>query len=131
MDGVIYIRQAEKEQLKKVIEENKYTSHTVNKYIESLEMEIERADIADIKAFDQFPNNFISMNSKVLLSVDGEEEEITLVYPKDADARNHKISVLSPIGTAILGYCEGSIIEWKIPDGVAKIEVKKVMNEPR
>ncbi len=127
MSGVIYIRQAEKEKLKKVIEEYKYTSHTVIKYIESLETEIERADI---KAPGQLPNNFIAMNSKVIMSVDGEEEEITLVYPKDADSRNKKISVLSPIGTAILGYCEGSIIEWKIPDGMARIEVKKVINEP-
>lgn len=127
MTGSIYIKRADKEQLMKVIEANKYTSYTVSKYIKSLEYEMERADV---KEADQMPNSFIAMNSKVLLSVDGVEEEITLVYPENADARNNKISVLSPIGTAILGYCEGSIIEWKIPDGTAKIEVKKVMNEP-
>lgn len=127
MSGTIYIKQADKDQLRKVLEDNKYTSHTVTKYLESLEIEMERADVKDS---DQIADKFIAMNSKVLLSVDGEEEEIILVYPKDADARNNKISVLSPIGTAILGYCEGSIIEWKIPDGIATIEIKKVISEP-
>jgi regulator of nucleoside diphosphate kinase len=127
MAGAIYIKQEDKEQLMKILEENKYTSHTVSKYIESLELEMERADV---KKPDQISGNFIAMNSKVIISVNGIEEEITLVYPKDADARNNKISVLSPIGTAILGYSEGSVIEWRIPDGLAKIEIMKVTNSP-
>jgi len=70
------------------------------------------------------------MNSRVLLHVDGDEMEVSLVYPQDAGRDNKKLSIFSPIGTAILGYGEGSVIEWEVPSRVLKIHVKKVLYQP-
>jgi regulator of nucleoside diphosphate kinase len=119
----IYITQADKEKLSKLIEESKYNEAKTNIYLKKLEAEINRAII---KSVAQLPTNIVIMNSNVLLEVDGFEEEATLVYPEHANVLKNKISVLSPLGTAILGYEEGSEIEWEVPNGKIKILVKKV-----
>jgi regulator of nucleoside diphosphate kinase len=69
------------------------------------------------------------MNSTVRLLVDGAVEEVTLVYPEDINLKDNKISVLSPMGTAILGLMEGSSIDWKIPNGMIHIIVDKVVTQ--
>jgi regulator of nucleoside diphosphate kinase len=60
----------------------------------------------------------------------GEEMILTLVFPKDADISQDKISVLAPIGTAVLGYHVGDTIEWEVPDGIRKLEVRKILYQP-
>ena len=74
----------------------------------------------------------MTMNSKVLLKdlETGEKMEYTLVYPADADLMENRISVLAPIGTAILGFREGDVIDWKVPDGLVKLEVEKILYQP-
>lgn len=127
MAGGIYITQTDKEQLSKLIEEAKYKEFKTDQYLKALEAEIERARVFQDNLV---PKDVITMNSKVLLSMEGTEEEFTLVYPKEADVKHNKISVLSPIGTAILGYREGSTIEWKVPNGIIEIVVLKVLVQP-
>ncbi len=95
-------------------------------YIKALEREVNRAKIV---ATDEITCKFITMNSKAALLVDGVPEEVSLVYPEDINLRDNKISVLSPMGTAILGLMEGSSIDWKIPNGLVHILVDKVMNQ--
>lgn len=97
------------------------------KIIRDLEYEINRATIIDPK---QISCDIITMSSRVQLYLDDSEMEVSLVYPHDADDENDKVSVLSPIGTAILGYGEGSVIEWEMPSGISKIHIKKVMYQP-
>jgi regulator of nucleoside diphosphate kinase len=96
-------------------------------HVKRLNHELARAEVV---TNEQLPYDVISMNSKVLLVLDDAEEEITLVYPNEADALEGKISVLSPIGTAILGYREGDNVEWEVPSGITKVEVKKVVYQP-
>jgi regulator of nucleoside diphosphate kinase len=127
MSQVIYITQSDKDKLLNIIEKAKYIDLKPNQNLKDLETEIYRADV---KHYDELPDDVITMNTKVILSLDGIEEEITLVYPKEADVKNNRISVLSPIGTAILGYREGSTIEWRVPSGAVRIEVKKVLFQP-
>jgi len=55
---------------------------------------------------------------------------ITLVYPDEADITENKLSVLSPVGTAILGYRVGNIIKWDVPEGVAEIHIKELLYQP-
>jgi len=71
--------------------------------IEELEVELNRAIIVDA---DKIPPDVVTMNSKVYLrDMDaGKDEFYQLVYPEDADIEQNKISILAPIGTAILGY---------------------------
>lgn len=123
MSNQIYITHTDKEILSKLIEDNKSNETKNNKYLKKLEAEINRAVI---KAESQLPANIVRLDSNVLLVVDGSEEEATLVYPTHANVLKNKISVLSPLGTAILGYKEGSTVEWEVPDGKIEIFIKKV-----
>jgi regulator of nucleoside diphosphate kinase len=72
------------------------------------------------------------MNSQVLLKdmESGEETIYTLVYPEDVNLAENKISVLAPIGTAILGFRVGDIISWKVPVGTVKLRVEKILYQP-
>ena len=72
------------------------------------------------------------MHSKAhLIDLDsGEELVYTLVFPNEADLRQDKISVLAPIGTAMLGYQVGDTFEWPVPDGVRRLQVKDVLYQP-
>ncbi len=127
MADPIYITQADKETLSKLIEEGRYSELKSNVYLKKLEAEINKAEVINKI---QLSRNVVTMNSRVLLLVDGEEEEITLVYPQHANVRKNEISVLSPLGTAILGYREGNVIEWEVPAGKIVIIVKKVISQP-
>ncbi|MDF2543763.1 MAG: GreA/GreB family elongation factor [Herbinix sp.] len=124
---MISITQHDKDKLRKLIDDVPYIDSKLSKYIKDLEHELSKAKIL---RYDQISRDVITMNSKVLLLIDDEEEEITLVYPEAADVRNNKLSVLSPIGTAILGYREGNSIEWEIPNGKVHLVVKKVIYQP-
>jgi regulator of nucleoside diphosphate kinase len=56
----------------------------------------------------------------------GREHEYTIVFPRDADLSAGRISVLAPIGTALLGYAEGDEIEWNVPGGVRRLRIDSV-----
>lgn len=72
------------------------------------------------------------MNSRVRLKdvETGEEKIYTLVFPSDAAIEANKISILAPIGTAILGYKAGDLIEWPIPAGVKTFRIEAVLYQP-
>jgi regulator of nucleoside diphosphate kinase len=97
--------------------------------IEELEVELNRAIIVDT---DKIPPDIVTMNSKVYFrDMDtGKDEFYQLVYPEDADIEQNKISILAPIGTAILGYKVGDVIEWKVPAGVRRLKIKKILYQP-
>ncbi|MDD3604663.1 MAG: nucleoside diphosphate kinase regulator [Kiritimatiellae bacterium] len=74
----------------------------------------------------------ITMNSRFKIRdlETEEQEEYTLVFPADADFEAGRISVLSPIGTALLGYSEGETVEWPVPAGKRRIKIEKVLYQP-
>ena len=127
MSRQIFITQSDKDRLLELIYKAKYEDLKDNLNLQELETEINRAVVTSV---EQLPANVITMNTKVILLMEDAEEEFTLVYQNEADILQNKISVLSPIGTAILGYSEGSVIGWKVPDGIVLIEVKKVLFQP-
>lgn len=57
---------------------------------------------------------------------DNSEETYRLVLPDQADVSRLRISVLAPIGAALLGYREGDQIEWPVPDGIRRLRIKRV-----
>jgi regulator of nucleoside diphosphate kinase len=73
------------------------------------------------------------MNSAVIVKDldSGKEFTYTLVYPEFANSSENKISILAPIGTALLGYKVGDIIEWEVPAGKRKLKVKKILSQPK
>jgi regulator of nucleoside diphosphate kinase len=95
---------------------------------ESLMEELERARII---SRDQPPANIVCMGSDVLFRDDATREtrQITLVFPGDADIAQNKVSVLTPIGTALIGLRSGQSITWLTRNGVPKrLTVLKVKN---
>jgi regulator of nucleoside diphosphate kinase len=58
------------------------------------------------------------------------EYEYTLVFPENADSTTGKISILAPVGTAMLGYRVGDVIEWVVPAGKRRLKVEKVLYQP-
>ncbi|HOQ29406.1 MAG TPA: GreA/GreB family elongation factor, partial [Armatimonadota bacterium] len=78
------------------------------------------------------PPDVITMDSQVQLEdLDtGQEMVCTLVFPEDADASQGKISVLAPIGMAMLGYRVGDVFEWQVPSRKRRLLVKAVLYQP-
>jgi len=97
--------------------------------LKKLEEELHRARVMDSR--DVSPT-IVTMNSRVRLrDIDtGEQMEFTLVFPKDADIKARKLSVLAPIGTAILGYSVGDTIEWNVPAGIRRIKIEELLYQP-
>ena len=81
---------------------------------------------------DKISGNIVTMNSRVLLKeiTSGREVEITITYPQEADSREQKVSVFSTIGVALLGCREGDITSWRIPGGIGRFKVEKVIYQP-
>jgi len=80
----------------------------------SLEAEMERADVVEPA---QMPGDVISMNStaRFVDESSGEERELTLVYPRDATGEPGRVSILAPVGSALLGLRVGQSIDWPMP----------------
>ena len=97
--------------------------------LKGLEAELNRAYVL---ASRDIPGDVITMNSKaVLIDIgSGEEMTYTLVFPSDADVDKGNISILAPIGTAMLGYSVGDTFEWKVPAGLRKLKVKEILYQP-
>ena len=125
----IYITEFDLQRLRKLLEEAQHTQYRGSDYLAKLEVELDRAKVVTSQAV---PHNVITMNSTVcLVDLDtGEEETYTLVFPGDADIGQSKISVLAPIGTAMLGYEVGDTFEWQVPAGKRKLKVKQILYQP-
>lgn len=98
-------------------------------HLARLKSELERAVVVEP---DKMPRDIITMNSKVrvLDMQTNEENEYTLVFPHAADIRKNNISILAPIGTALLGYKAGDIIRWEVPAGTRVLKVLSVLYQP-
>jgi regulator of nucleoside diphosphate kinase len=125
----IQITEYDLERLKKLLYEAKYTEYRKSEYLEKLRLELNRAEVVSPQ---NIPGDVITMNSTVcLLDLDtGEEEIYTLVFPEDAELGLGKISVLAPIGTAMLGYEVGDVFEWEVPAGKRKLRVERILYQP-
>ena len=98
--------------------------------IEELEAELARANIVEPS---KVPPTTVTMNSTVKFAVASSQDEfeLTLVYPKDIDASGHKISILAPVGSALLGLSQGDEIEWPKPGGgLIKVTIKEITYQP-
>lgn len=96
---------------------------------EELETELDRATVVDPK---DVPPNVVTMNSTVKFMTESSSKEfcLTLVYPTDYDAGG-TISILAPVGSALLGLSEGDEIEWPKPGGgVLRVTIKEVTYQP-
>lgn len=81
---------------------------------------------------DEVPSGVVTMNSRVVLSdlETGEKETYTLVFPHEADIAEGRLSVLAPIGTAILGQHVGDVLKWRVPAGVRRLKIEEIVYQP-
>jgi regulator of nucleoside diphosphate kinase len=89
---------------------------------ENLDLLREELDRADVVEPGDVPPDVVTMNSRVRVADEatGEEQELQLVFPAAADAERGAVSVLAPVGSALLGLRVGASIEWPLPDGRAR-----------
>jgi regulator of nucleoside diphosphate kinase len=125
----LIISRADRERLEALIDAARMDSRVREDYLAALEGELARARVVSA---GKVPADVVTMNSVVLLrDLDSDEtEEYELVYPTDADMAYNRISVLAPIGTAILGYRLGDVIEWPVPAGLRRLRVEEVLYQP-
>jgi len=126
---LIYITNNDMKRLRELIMVAKEFGNKDKKYLRDLEDELDKGEVVNSR---DIPNNIITMNSKVRLrDINTQKEMICwLVFPDDSDADQGKISILAPIGTALLGYKIGDIIEWKVPAGLTKLKVEEILYQP-
>ena len=126
----IYISEFDMKRLKGLIKfaEERWDKRVL-KYLDELDEELDRAEI--VKP-EEIPTNVITMNSTFRLNNldSGEEVVYTLVFPAKADSTNGNISILAPVGTAVLGYRAGDTVEWKVPAGLKRLRVEEIVYQP-
>ena len=94
---------------------------------EELENELKKAKLV---SNGEFPEDVVRLNSTVLVKDEKDNKflEVKLVIPGRADIKQRKISILSPIGTALIGFRKGQKIKWKVPSGKKIFTILNVMN---
>jgi regulator of nucleoside diphosphate kinase len=94
-------------------------------YLETLEQELDQARVVPT---EEMPQNVVVLNSRVRIRDlnTGEQMVYKLVFPKDSFTGKGRLSVLAPIGTAILGRRGGDVVECSVPTGVRKLKIEEV-----
>lgn len=125
----IFITEFDLQRLRETIREQKRTKKENRAYIESLEQELNRGKVVAPK---EVAPNVVTMNSRLCVEdlETGDEMTFTLVFPEDANHEQAKVSVLAPLGAAVLGYQEGDVFEWQVPAGVHRYRVKNILFQP-
>lgn len=125
----IIMTKADHEELSCAIVAADKLSERARAEITALRRELERAEIVPP---DEVPPDVITMNSRAqLLDLETNERmEFTLVLPAQADIEEGKISILAPLGTAMLGYRVGDEFEWAVPYGYRRLRVTGIEFQP-
>ena len=125
----IFITTKDAEKLRKLIREAYHSEYRGSDYLKKLAEEMEKASVVNP---DQIPADVITLNSTARLVDQATNEEMvyTLVFPEDADVSLGKISILAPIGTAMLGYKTGDTFEWDTPGGKRTLRVQEIIYQP-
>jgi regulator of nucleoside diphosphate kinase len=95
-------------------------------HLSQLQSELERALVL---AADEVPAGVVTIDSMVrVVDLDsGKRSVLTLVLPQEADVAQRRISVLAPIGTALLGFRAGDDVEWVMPGGIRRLHIEHVI----
>lgn len=105
-----------------------FNSVNINE-VNRLVRELRAAKVVESK---EIPADIVTMNSIVKLTFisNKQQTQFQIVYPQNADLKENKISIFSPIATAIIGYKVGDQIEWEVPAGPTKIKIDKIIYQP-
>ena len=125
----IFITRQDRERLTLMLDEALAAKHRDAASLKDLAHELAIAETVDPKSV---PSDVVTMNSRVVVKdmETGESSEYTLVFPEQADVARGRLSVVSPIGTAILGYSKGDTITWQTPGGPRQIQIVDIPYQP-
>jgi regulator of nucleoside diphosphate kinase len=125
----IYITDYDMQRLLKLLNGVQYCGQKEQGYLECLVEEMERAVVVPP---EKVSGDVVTLNTRMRVKdLDSREESlIQLVFPNDGDCDRGKISILTPIGAALIGYCAGDTVEWKVPDGLRRVRIEEIAYQP-
>jgi regulator of nucleoside diphosphate kinase len=129
MNRSIVITETDMQKLEALIDASRLSGNLDMRRLDELEEELNRAKVT---TSERVPRDVVTMHSRVRVTdlESGKEFVYQIVFPREADISKSKISVLAPIGTALLGYAVGSEIEWSVPSGTRRFRVDAVEYQP-
>ena len=126
--GGLIIEKKEYVLLKRLMNLSGYhRDNTFKKSLKKLKEEMESAQILDEA---DMPKDVIRFNSNVtIISENGWHKKFKLVFPSKSDVKNNYISILTPMGAAVMGYANGDSLIWEFPTGNQKLTIENVEQE--
>ena len=123
--GGLIIEKKEYVMLKKLMNLSGYHKDvTYKKSIMKLNNELKTATVRDEK---DMPTDVVRFNSIVTITSEGGwQKDFQLVKPSDSDLKNNKLSILTPMGTAVIGYAKDDVFQWEFPSGEQSLTVSNV-----
>lgn len=124
----LVLRQDDYEILVTYLRNGAYRNMLDKQNAEELQAELKKAKLV---SKEKFPADVVRLNSKVKIKDDKQEKimELMLVVPEKADIKSRKISVMAPIGTALIGFRQGQQVAWNVPAGRKTFTIMEVINE--
>ncbi|MFA6954882.1 MAG: nucleoside diphosphate kinase regulator [Thermoanaerobaculia bacterium] len=127
-DGKICVTERDKHRLSTLLG-GIDTSGEDREHLDDLRYELERATVI---VPSQVPPDVVTMHSLVRVTDLDDRRELVyaIVYPHEANYANGKISIVAPLGTALLGYRAGDTIEWQVPGGRRRLRIEEIVYQP-
>jgi regulator of nucleoside diphosphate kinase len=124
----ILITKADFDRLRGLVDSPRYRA-THASLLAGLKEELDRGKTVPS---EEVPHEVVTMHSQVRIRdlKSGESETFTLVYPEDADITEGRLSVLAPLGTALLGTRVGQIVKFDAPAGQRRLKVEHILYQP-
>jgi regulator of nucleoside diphosphate kinase len=125
----ILITENDMARLRELVSRGRVALRRDQDHVEELEGELEHAEVV---AAEDVPPDAVTMHSTVSVrDLDTDARAIyTIVFPAEADIATNRISVLAPVGTALIGYRAGDVIEWATPGGTRRLRIEAVLFQP-
>ena len=125
----IFITDDDMARLRNLVRRGKMGSRRDRDHLEELHRELDRAEVVET---GEVLSDVVTMHSKLRVrDLDSDKSMVyTIVFPVDANIEKKRISVLAPIGTALIGYRAGDIVEWATPGGTRRLQIEEVLFQP-
>jgi regulator of nucleoside diphosphate kinase len=125
----IFITENDMARLREMVRRGRMASRRDQNHLEELDRELDRAEVVSP---EEVSPDVVTMHSTVRVRDldNGASTLYTVVFPVDADIDRNRISIVAPIGTALIGYRAGDRIEWATPGGTRRLEIEEVVYQP-
>jgi regulator of nucleoside diphosphate kinase len=125
----IFITDLDRDRLERLLLGARVWSNRDREHLQALEEELDKAQTV---ASRDIPADVVTMRSQVRVKdmTSGKEMDLTVVFPSEADSEQGRISVLAPVGTALLGYRVGDTVEWRVPGGLKRLKIERILYQP-